>query len=82
MENNDLEDKFKKFWLDRSKEEIIEAYFDSIKNGESLLKRIIKARDYLDNNAIVEELKSNYTYITVKKEDMIEILRGEDDRLN
>lgn len=40
-------------------------------------KVIEEVREYIDNEAIVEELNSRYTYITVKKEDILEILKGE-----
>ena len=83
MKKNDLKDKYKKFWLDQSKEEIIEAYFDSIKNGEVLLKRIIKASDYIKEKAcysINEKCCDDLNYDECNE--VLEILRGEDDRSN
>ena len=82
MENNDLEDKYKKFWLDRNKEEIIEAYFDSIKNSEVLLKRIIKACDYIKENACYSDEKCCDDLNYDECDELLKILRGEDDRSN
>ncbi len=39
--------KFEDFWLEKSKEEIINAYRECIHNGEVLLSRIDKAIEYI-----------------------------------
>ena len=71
---NSLKDDDKEFWLNCSKEELIDHIVSNIRNGETLLSRIDKA---------IEELKTlsnlyddNYT-ISDKAKDIIEILKGE-----
>ena len=44
---NSLNEKEKTFWLDCTKEELIDHLIANINNGEKLLKRIDNARDYI-----------------------------------
>lgn len=43
-----VNEKYKQFWLTKSKEEIINAYGESIHNGEILLKRIEEGVKFID----------------------------------
>lgn len=45
---NGLEEKYKQFWLKCTKEELIDHFIGSIYNGESLLKRITTALEYIE----------------------------------
>lgn len=44
---NSLDEKEKTFWLDCSKEELIDHFIANVKNGEVLLHRIDKAIEYI-----------------------------------
>ena len=84
--------KFIPFWMEKSKEEIIEAYIECIHNGEVLLNRIDKAIKYIGENCILcnewEETefcqfipKDKITYKELNKTkviNLLNILRGED----
>lgn len=48
---NSLNEKEKTFWLDCSKEELIDHFIANVKNGEKLLLRIDKAIEYIKENA-------------------------------
>ena len=43
-----MQERYKQFWLSKSKEEIISAYGESIHNGEVLLKRIEDSVEFID----------------------------------
>lgn len=49
---NSLNDKEKTFWLDCSKEELIDHLIANINNGDKLLKRIDKAIEYIKSNEL------------------------------
>ncbi len=70
--------KFEDFWLEKSKEEIINAYRECIHNGEVLLKRIDKAIEIIetlknDNSSYYDETIINNTI-----RDLLDILKGSD----
>lgn len=47
---NSLKDDDKEFWLNCSKEELIDHIVSNIKNGETLLSRIDKVKEYIRLN--------------------------------
>lgn len=81
-----MTEKYKQFWLEKSKEEIINAYGESIHNGEVLLKRIEQAIEYMENidNHLCINLKNNLGELEGRvfideegQEEILKILRGE-----
>ena len=63
--------KWIEFWIEKDKEEIIKAYYDSVKYGEKLYKRIEETIKYCEESNLT--LKSQYFM------DVIKLLRGEID---
>ena len=82
--------KFISFWMEKSKEEIIEAYIECIHNGEVLLNRIEKAINKIqyikdlgfdyDGFNDVKDLKKLIDELVRIAEQSIDILKGEDER--
>lgn len=73
-----MQEKFKEFWLEKDKEEIIEAYGACIHNGEVLLARIDKAIEYTKQftngkTSSIDEWKN----VELVLETILEILKGE-----
>ena len=52
---NSLNEKEKTFWLDCTKEELIDHLIANINNGEKLLKRIDKAIEYIKESCVYDE---------------------------
>ena len=74
---NSLSQKEKDFWLECSKEEIIDSLVANIKNGEVLLARIDKAIEYIKKNACWDMIcldDLNYDECDV----LLNILQGSD----
>lgn len=71
-----MQDKFKEFWLEKDKEEIIEAYIACIHNGEVLLARIDKAIEYIQDRYDGEALTHTFDKDNVKE--LLDILKGEE----
>ncbi len=67
---NSLNDKEKQFWMECTKEELIDHLIGSINNGEVLLSRIEEAIKYIEENCIIED----GTVLSV----IIAILKGSD----
>lgn len=86
--------KFIPFWMEKPKEEIINAYIECIHNGEVLLARINDAIEFIDHELnghilLGDEETWNIEYYTNDKldykklciaflQDLLDILRGED----
>lgn len=64
---NSLNEKEKTFWLDCSKEALIDHLIANINNGEKLLNRINEAIDYIKNH-------SNNCMFELRIEEMEELL--------
>lgn len=62
-----LKDDDKEFWLNCSKEELIDHIVSNIRNGETLLSRIDKAIEFIENHIIATETE----------ETLLKILKGE-----
>lgn len=68
---NSLNDRDKEFWMNCSKEQLIDHLIGSIRNGEELLSRIERATEYID--------KMSYTSIVDNpKKDLVKILKRVD----
>lgn len=65
-----LSQKDKDFWLECSKETLIDHFISSIRNGEELLSRIDKAVEYLK-----QPNRDNFDF---SKAQLLEILEGGD----
>lgn len=75
-----MQEKYKEFWLEKDKEEIIEAYGESIHNGEVLLERIEKAQEEINNcKNLINEKYKEFTLRNMNNflDKFIKILRGE-----
>lgn len=68
---NNLNQKEKDFWLNCSKEELIDHFIANVKNGELLLQRIDKAIDYIKENCIDDEF---YINLSNKEKCIIKVL--------
>ena len=71
---NDLSQEDKEFWLDCSKEELIDHFIANLKNAECLLNRINKALEFC------EEFKKKFRYDLLKHchlDEIMDILKGE-----
>lgn len=66
---NGLNEKEKTFWLECTKEELIDHLIANIKNGEKLLKRIELAKEYINS--------FEYYIPEDNKPELYEILNGE-----
>ena len=75
-----LNQKEKDFWLNCSKETLIDHFISNVRNGEVLLNRIEKAFDFLENENIIVKLQEFENKYTVnfydKKEELKNILLG------
>lgn len=71
-----MNDKFKDFWIEKSKEEIINAYRECIHNGEVLLARIDKAIKHIEKYG--DEIVYLYDMSEVRLNELLEILKGSD----
>lgn len=70
---NSLEQKYKDIYLEWSKEELIDHLVANIKNGEILLSRIEKVREYIEHTQNYGKEKVLY----VNGNDILKILKGE-----
>ena len=66
-----LKDEDKEFWLNCSKEELIDHIISNIRNGETLLSRIDKAIEYIENPRHEMSVKSY--------QELLDILKGSED---
>ncbi len=71
---NSLKDDDKEFWLNCSKEELIDHIVSNIRNGETLLSRIDKAIEYIKENESVD-LYDDVGSAFCRR--LLEILKGE-----
>lgn len=72
-----LKDDDKEFWLNCSKEELIDHIVSNIRNGETLLLRINKAVELLEKYGLVDENGNFNTYLdTIDLKELYEILKG------
>ena len=82
---NSLNDKEKSFWLDCTKEELIDHLIANINKGAKLLNRINKAieyiKEYWKKHSFYESIENCMTFCEFDKEDLLEILGGEQDGL-
>ena len=69
---NSLKDDDKEFWLNCSKEELIDHIVSNIRNGETLLSRIDKAIEYIEEHKNIMGF-----YEEVNGDDLMKILKGE-----
>lgn len=68
---NSLNDRDKEFWMNCSKEQLIDHLIGSIRNGEELLSRIERATEYID--------KMSYASVVDNpKKDLVKILKRDD----
>lgn len=68
---NSLNDRDKEFWMNCSKEQLIDHLIGSIRNGEELLSRIERATEYID--------KMSYASVVDNpKKDLVKILKRVD----
>lgn len=65
---NSLNEKEKTFWLDCSKEELIDHFIANVKNGEVLLNRIDEAIEYINKTQMPEGYKKMLLIILGDKE--------------
>lgn len=75
---NSLKDDDKEFWLNCSKEELIDHIVSNIRNGETLLSRINKAIEYIEDNLYPVGCSvhgSDLPYDVIQP--LVEILKGE-----
>lgn len=70
-----LKDDDKEFWLNCSKEELIDHIVSNIRNGETLLSRIDKAIEYI--TPYRDETINWYEFTINDKVKLLEILKGE-----
>ena len=73
--------KFEDFLLEKSKEEIINAYRECIHNGEVLLSRIDKAIEYIEDRIIVnfDEYDFHKDIVAgIIVNELLDILKGSD----
>ena len=75
---NDLSQEDKEFWLDCSKEELIDHFISNLRNAECLLNRINKAIEYIKEYCIDDEFYINLTNKEKHIIDVLEILKGEE----
>lgn len=73
---NSLKDDDKEFWLNCSKEELIDHIVSNIRNGETLLSRIDKAIEYIEENKYKGTNEGNLLEHW-ELEELKEILKGE-----
>lgn len=74
-----LKDDDKEFWLNCSKEELIDHIVSNIRNGETLLLRINKSLELLEKYGLVDENGNFNTYLdTIDLKELYEILKGND----
>lgn len=72
-----LKDDDKEFWLNCSKEELIDHIVSNIRNGETLLLRINKAIELLEKYGLVDKNGNFNTYLdTIDLKELYEILKG------
>jgi hypothetical protein len=69
-----LKDDDKEFWLNCSKEELIDHIVSNIRNGEALLSRIDKAIEYIQDRYDGEVL--THTFDKDNVGELLEILKG------
>ena len=51
---------------------------DELKEYNAILQdRIDKAIEYIENEAIIENLKADHTYITINQDGLLDILKGD-----
>lgn len=70
-----LKDDDKEFWLNCSKEQLIDHIVANIRNGETLLSRIDKAIEYMEDNSKIS-LDDTISIINFYRQ-LLEILKGE-----
>jgi hypothetical protein len=72
---NSLNEKEKTFWLDCSKEELIDHFIANVKNGEVLLQRIDKAIEYIKEHIRVDDEYPDYMEMLIEeRNELLEIL--------
>lgn len=79
---NNLNEKDKTFWLERSKEELIDHLVSNIKNGEVLLSRIEKATEFIYENAYDTERENCIDDLWGDIPKLLKILKGDIDEGN
>lgn len=57
-------------------DEVNEKNTQALKVALERFEIIQKAIDYIENEAITENLHTDHTYITINKEDLLDILKG------
>lgn len=67
-----LKDDDKEFWLNCSKEELIDHIVSNIRNGETLLSRIDKAIEYITSRSIKAGVE-----LMPREKELLKILKGE-----
>lgn len=77
-----MNDKFKDFWLEKSKEEIINAYRECINNGEVLLARIDKAINFIEEECFDYEFNCCWDLVGNDIYKVLDILKGCDNNVN
>ena len=75
---NSLNDKDKAFWMECTKEELIDHLISNIKNGEELLSRIDKAIEFIYENAYDTERQNCIDDLWGEIPTLLEILKGSD----
>ena len=73
---NSLNDKDKAFWMECTKEELIDHLISNIKNGEELLSRIDKAIEFIYENAYDTERQNCIDDLWGEIPTLLEILKG------
>lgn len=75
---NSLNDKDKAFWMECTKEELIDHLISNIRNGEELLSRIDKGIEYVNNTDKLKIVESDVglRVYYFNKEEMLNILKG------
>ena len=76
---NSLNQKEKNFWLECSKEELIDHFIANVKNSEKLLERINKAIEYIKQYGNLYCLKHTQFKKYKQYEELLEILGDNDE---
>lgn len=67
-----LKDDDKEFWLNCSKEELIDHIVSNVRNGETLLSRINKAIEYIEKNkAKLPQRRDDFTCEIVYSDEVV-----------
>lgn len=72
-----LSQKDKDFWLNCSKETLIDHFISNVRNGEVLLNRIEDAIDYINRHIRIDSEYPAYMELTIEERDeLLNILKG------